>query len=435
MCCRVVCKGTLAVLPWPIRACIERPSLHLQPVQSIVSPWCVARGRLRIQLDPQTALVIGALASLLLGLLLAAVSRDISPLLRPAVLLWLRGNVLLPFGFVLLAARGHISDILSISVANTLIIFAFADFVRALYRMMERPEPWLPVVIAVSSVALGSLFFSLVIDRIDLRTVIISLMLAWMAMLSATVLLRVPRRVRPAAQSVTGLVFVIATGVLLVRTALTVLNPDTAMGVLDRNPLQAATFATGALLPLMASYGFLLLCTERMRAALERAATIDFLTGILNRGAIEHAGVRAVARARRRGSPCSLVVVDIDHFKRLNDAFGHAVGDQALRLVVERMRAGLRNDDTLGRLGGEEFLLLLDDSDSHQATLTAERMRRALCDEPLALEPGPQRVTISQGVAVLSSSDGSFSDLLRRADRALYVAKEAGRNRTELAPD
>ncbi len=373
------------------------------------------------------------MASLLLGLLLAAVSRDISPLLRPAVLLWLRGNVLLPLGFALLALRGQVHDLLSINLANVVIIIAFTDFLRSLYRLMERPEPRLQTSLAVLVVAVGSLIFTYGVDRIDLRTVISSMMLAWMAGLSAHVLLRVPRRQRPAAQGVTGIVFVIACLVLCVRTVHTLVLPDTAAGALDSNPLQAATFATGALLPLMASYGFLLLCTERMRAELERSASIDFLTGILNRGAIEHAGTRAFARARRRGSPCAVVVIDIDHFKRLNDAFGHAVGDQALRLAVERLSGSLRSDDTLGRLGGEEFLMLLDDSDEEKSMLAAERLRRALCDAPLKLDAGEQRVTISQGVAVLSAEDGSFSDLLRRADRALYVAKEAGRNRTELA--
>jgi diguanylate cyclase (GGDEF)-like protein len=194
------------------------------------------------------------------------------------------------------------------------------------------------------------------------------------------------------------------------------------------------TFATGALLVLMASYGFLLLCTDRMLVELERTATIDFLTGILNRGAIEQSGARACRRARRRGSACAAVVIDIDHFKRVNDAYGHAVGDQALRAVVERLREGLRSDDTLGRLGGEEFLLLIDDCDAEQAMQAAERLRHALGDTPLALEPGPQTITISLGVAVLDAADASFSDLLRRADRALYVAKATGRNRSALAP-
>jgi len=373
------------------------------------------------------------MASLLLGLLLAAVSRDISPLLRPAVLLWLRGNVLLPLGFAMLALRGQIHDLLSINLANVFIIIAFADFVRSLYRLMERPDPRVQTTLAVLIVALGSLIFTYGLDRIDLRTVISSTMLAWMAGLSAYVLLSDPRRRRPAAQGVTGMVFVLAFIVLCIRTLHTLIEPDSAAGALDANPLQAATFATGALLPLMASYGFLLLCTERMRSELERSATIDFLTGILNRGAIEDAGARAFARARRRGSPNAVVVIDIDHFKRLNDAFGHAIGDQALRLAVDRLRGSLRSDDTLGRLGGEEFLVLLEDSDDEKAMQAAERMRRALCDTPLKLDSGEQRVTISQGVAILNAEDENFSDLLRRADRALYVAKGAGRNRTELA--
>jgi diguanylate cyclase (GGDEF)-like protein len=378
--------------------------------------------------------VIGALASMLLGLLLFAVSRDIAPLLRPAVLLWLRGNLLLPAGFVLLALRGQINDLFSIPLANVLVLVAFADFTRALHRLLGQREPRTAVLVAVGSVALGGLVFTYGIDRIDLRTVISSLALAWMAGLSARLLLGQGSTRRTAARMVTGSVFLFAMLLMLLRTALTLFNPDSTRDLLGSTLLHGVTFATGALLVLMASYGFLLLCTDRMLVELERTATIDFLTGILNRGAIEQSGARACSRARRRGSACAAVVIDIDHFKRVNDAYGHAVGDQALRAVVERLREGLRSDDTLGRLGGEEFLLLIDDCDAEQAMQAAERLRHALGDTPLALEPGPQAITISLGVAVLDAGDASFGDLLRRADRALYVAKAAGRNRSALAP-
>ncbi len=381
--------------------------------------------------DPRTALVLGALTSLLLGLLLALVSRDIAPVLRPALRLWLRGNLLLPVGFVLFALRGGIHDLLSVSLANVLIVVAFADYTRALYRLAERPAPNRTLAVAIALVAANSVLFSFGIDRIEMRIMVASLVLAGLAAASAGVLLTA--RPRSTAQWVTGGVFVVGALVMLFRAAYTALHPQALVGGFEPGLTQSVTFATAALLPLLTSYGFLLLCTDRMRGELERTATTDFLTGILNRRAVERAGVRAVGRARRHQHGCAALVADIDHFKRINDAFGHAVGDTALRQVVARLRDGLRGEDMLGRLGGEEFLVLIEKADSERALAAAERLRRAVCDQPLRLEPGPQTVTISIGVAVLDDGDGSFDDLLRRADRALYVAKTGGRNRVELA--
>jgi diguanylate cyclase (GGDEF)-like protein len=171
-----------------------------------------------------------------------------------------------------------------------------------------------------------------------------------------------------------------------------------------------------------------------MRQELERSAAVDFLTGALNRGAAEQEGARSLARAKRSGRPCAALVIDVDHFKRINDAYGHPAGDAALREIVQRLHDSIRSSDILGRLGGEEFLVLLEDSGREHALQTAERLRLTICQQPLVLEGKSHPTTISIGVALLGERDRSFSDLLRRADRALYAAKEAGRNRVQEAP-
>ncbi len=384
-----------------------------------------------MQFDPRTALILGALTSLLLGLLLAAVSRDIAPMLRPALRLWLRGNLVLPIGFVLFALRGSAHELLTVALANVLIVVAFADYARALYRLTGQAEPRRLLALAVAVIAVISLFFSFGIDRIEVRIVAASLVLAGLAAASARVLFAAGGR--STARWLTGGVFALGAAIMLFRAGYTALNPLALVDGFEPSFTQSITFATAALLPLLTSYGFLLLCTDRMRQELEKTATTDFLTGILNRGAVERAGVRAVGRARRHQHGCAALVVDIDHFKRINDAFGHAVGDTALRQVVARLREGLRGEDVLGRLGGEEFLVLIEDADIAQALAAAERLRCAVGDRALPLEPGPQPVTVSIGVAVLDSGDADFGDLLRRADRALYAAKAGGRNRVELA--
>jgi two-component system, cell cycle response regulator len=159
---------------------------------------------------------------------------------------------------------------------------------------------------------------------------------------------------------------------------------------------------------------------------LESLLREDALTGLLNRRAILAQLAGTVSGARRHGHPLSVAMVDLDGFKAINDEHGHAAGDAVLVSAVRAMRAHLRAEDQLGRLGGEEFLVLLPDTRSDAATHVAEKLR-----EEVAAAPGPVPVTCSIGVATW---DGETPELLlRRADEALYAAKDAGRDRVIAA--
>lgn len=378
-------------------------------------------------------MLLGAATTLLLGVLLAVVRRSFPPFLRPALGLWLRGNLLQPVGFVLYALRDQTSVLLSIVLANIVIVLAFSDYLGAIYRLLGRPEPrrmrWLVIAAVFAAVTL----FTFVQDLIAMRIVVVSGALAVLSGLCAAALLSGPWAELSAAKRVTGVVFGFGVLVLGFRILHTLLYPDLVSNGLESSIGQVATFATGALLPLLASYGFLLLCTDRMRVELERSATTDHLTGLLNRRAIEAAGRRAFAAARQRGTPCAVLMLDLDHFKRINDERGHGGGDEALVQAVARLEAAVQTTHALGRFGGEEFLLLLDDHDLESACGVAERMRAALAAGSLDLAGGPWPATISVGVAALSPQDRDFDDLLRRADSALYQAKQAGRNRVARA--
>lgn len=387
-----------------------------------------------IAFDVRTALLLGALTTLLLGLLLAAVSRDFAPMLRPALHLWLRANLLQPIGFVLFALRGQINDTLSVVLANAVLVVAFADYARALHRLMQRPDPVRLAWGAVGSVALTIAVFTWWMDLIAVRIVVASTVLGLLSLLAMRPLIGNVGGNGSASRHAIAAVFAAGAVVLLFRAGYTVIHPDEVREGLHANAVQALVFGSGAVLPLLTSYGFLLLCNERMRAELAHNAATDFLTGALNRGAIEQQGMALLARTRRREIGCAALVADVDHFKRINDAYGHAAGDAALREIVRRLQDATRAGDTLGRLGGEEFLVLLDEADMEQARLAAERLRQAIDATPLQLDGHAHPVTISIGVAVSSARDASFSDLLRRADRALYAAKNSGRNRVELAP-
>jgi diguanylate cyclase (GGDEF)-like protein/PAS domain S-box-containing protein len=166
---------------------------------------------------------------------------------------------------------------------------------------------------------------------------------------------------------------------------------------------------------------------RRMEARLERMATRDQLTGTYNRHAFFEKGKKEIARAQRYGHPLSLLMLDLDKFKNVNDAHGHAVGDEVLRVFALRCRAGLRETDIFARLGGEEFAALLVETDEEMAVAVAERMRRTAADEPIITEAGEMAVTISIGVAALKDKEG-MAIFLQRADKGLYEAKAAGRN-------
>lgn len=160
-------------------------------------------------------------------------------------------------------------------------------------------------------------------------------------------------------------------------------------------------------------------------------ATHDALTGLWNRAGILEILEKEVARARRQSSPLSIVLADLDHFKRINDTYGHLAGDAVLREAAQRMRASVRSYDSVGRYGGEEFLIALPGSSTVNQ---AERIRASVGANPVDTPEAPITVTLSLGVAVWQEDGKATVDtLLRPADAALYRAKKAGRNRVELA--
>ena len=165
---------------------------------------------------------------------------------------------------------------------------------------------------------------------------------------------------------------------------------------------------------------------------LRALAMTDLLTALPNRRAFNLALVAEAARGRRHEQPMSLAVLDLDHFKRINDSFGHPIGDQALRHVASVLMTHARKEDTVARIGGEEFAVLMPATDAAQAARVVERLRRAVAANVLATDVGVHTVTTSVGVATLAP--GMDSDLaLRAADQALYEAKRQGRNRVVAA--
>lgn len=161
-------------------------------------------------------------------------------------------------------------------------------------------------------------------------------------------------------------------------------------------------------------------------------ARMDHLTGALTRRGFVEQAEKEIERARRYGRASALVMLDIDHFKRVNDTYGHAVGDQVLQQIAGIAEIALRPSDMFGRLGGEEFALLLPETNGMAAVIAAERLRQAIAEHPIMLPGGGTlNVTASFGVAELSGSTSSFNAWLEQADTMLYAAKSGGRNCTK----
>jgi diguanylate cyclase (GGDEF)-like protein len=170
------------------------------------------------------------------------------------------------------------------------------------------------------------------------------------------------------------------------------------------------------------------------RDALRFQATHDPLTGLWNRLAAVDTLWRELARGKREKTPVGVILGDLDHFKNINDTYGHLTGDAALREVARRMRAGVREYDTVARYGGEEFLLVLPGCDMRSALRRAEKLREAFEREPLDLPDARTSQTLSLGVVGIGPKTGAIADeLIRAADLALYRAKDRGRNRVEAA--
>jgi len=175
---------------------------------------------------------------------------------------------------------------------------------------------------------------------------------------------------------------------------------------------------------------------EKLTAALEKSefqATHDSLTGILNRAAILRTLAIESDRARRNSVELGVILVDIDNFKRVNDSHGHLIGDAVLKEIARRLATSLRPYDSLGRYGGEEFVVVLPSCSENNAMNAAERLRSLIAEEPVSTSAGELVCTISLGATVgHGESIRDVDTLIRMADEALYRAKRGGRNRVEL---
>ena len=172
---------------------------------------------------------------------------------------------------------------------------------------------------------------------------------------------------------------------------------------------------------------------KRREDRLYQRATRDALTGIYNRGHFTEMATLEIDRARRFAEPLSAIMLDIDHFKKVNDTYGHEVGDKVIIALAQTLTAHIRKIDFAGRLGGEEFAILLPRANKEPAAEVAQRLRLLVSEQRVRVQPGKEiNFTVSIGVAALRPTTRNLQELLRNADTAMYCAKREGRNRVEV---
>jgi diguanylate cyclase (GGDEF)-like protein len=333
------------------------------------------------------------------------------------LLLYFRGNSLVP-------------DPVSIPLAYAVLIAGVALESGALWEGAGRPG-WRRVTYPLLALAILAFLACYVIDQLGLRVVAGSLILGACYLSGAAAMATGWR-----GGSMLRRFLVVATTALALLVAargVLVLAMPGGWGWLSSSLLQA--LSTGALycLMLLGGFGLLLLWRQQHDAELARLALVDVQTGLPNRRAFSDKLAPWLALARRPGPPASLVLLDFDHFKRVNDNYGHPAADAVLRQALEVCQRQLRDSDLLGRMVGVEFALLLPRTGEAEARLVAERMRMAIGAAAFKTERALVQLSASFGVTALRSDDTAVT-LFQRADGALQAAKQAGRDRVQLAP-
>ncbi|MBV8503720.1 MAG: GGDEF domain-containing protein [Paucibacter sp.] len=381
-------------------------------------------------LDIPTVMLALVLGFLLLALQMWAARRSV--LRQTELQIWSHGCWSLLGGFALLPARLFIPEWISVLGANCLLLLGLTLLDAALYRhLIDRELPrWVggqcAVSCAVVVLTLG--------EPTALRATLYSLLFA--AALAPGLRLLI-RHGWQQGGSIRTVALTLGTGALmsLARSVDAAMRPE-AYGELMRGDLFQGLFYLLCFLSLLAAgFGFVLACFERVARRMEELATTDGLTGCANRSTTDALLAHSLERGRREGAPVAFALMDLDHFKQINDRYGHAAGDQALRAFAAAVKLRLRGSDVLGRMGGEEFGLVLPMTDCPGAQRLVEQVREAVAALRLQSDDGQVfTITVSAGVVVAASDSGlSASRVYMLADRELYRAKELGRNRVEIA--
>jgi diguanylate cyclase (GGDEF)-like protein len=348
---------------------------------------------------------------------------------------WLWSYAAQTSGWSLLLLRGIVPDWLSIAVGNTFLIWGIVLIYRAIRDFLERPIAWHVSILtlALFVLVLSSLYLSGVqpaalIIWISLAGGVLGLACAWTLMRGAQ------WRLTPARWT-TGLWLGVSGAILILRAIAVFFSPAPSYNIYTQTIVQVVAFVAAYSAMLGASFGFNLMLQERTTQILQQIARQDELTGVFNRRYLLDKVRHELSRMSRRNSnSLILMMLDIDNFKVVNDQYGHAAGDALLKSFTAQLSEILREPDILGRYGGEEFCVLLPDTNLDKGLQVAERLRIAAKNAQISVDGETLQRSVSIGVAHASEDAlPELDKLFLEADRALYQAKQQGRDRIVCA--
>ena len=373
---------------------------------------------------PTLAMVAVFVTAILGALLLLAWRRDQS---TDALGWWGIGYLFGGASFALLSARGAIADVLSIEIAHMLLLLGYGFLFAGARAFGGRVTPVTMFLIA-PLIWLIAMRVPVIANDINLRVVVISSLQCTFIALMAYEFWR--ERAEPLLSRWPAIILLVTHVVILTgRAVIVTVTPIATDSELFRSPV-FAVMAFGSVLYTI-TFAFLLLSMTKERTVLRHktASLVDPLTGLANRRAFLSEAEALIAARLSRSEPLAVLLADLDHFKKVNDRFGHAVGDQVLKLFAAAVRRNAGAQDLAGRLGGEEFAILLPGAREAGAIELAERIRHAFGEAAVDIGGHAVNGTVSIGVAALRIGTHDLLGLLDRADSALYQAKEGRRNR------
>lgn len=319
------------------------------------------------------------------------------------------------------------------AVANICVAIGIVLMERGVRQFTGRPAPWwayallVGAVVAVSWVGLTPQYGALRVATVSGLVALLCAVTAWNIFVYAR------RDLGLAFGPWLAVPLLLGAMVFAARSARAVVAPDTVVAELAvNNSLNIGSAVVFLVTALVFHLALVALVGMRLMAELRRLSRLDGLTDVFNRRAIDEQLHDEARRAVRSQRPFSVLMIDADYFKDINDRFGHAAGDDALRHLAKIMKAQMRDVDRIGRFGGEEFVVLLPGTASTEALSAAERLRDALLRRPWAWQGESMSLTVSIGVAAWRGPQDEVASLLKRADAALYRAKSLGRDRFEL---
>ena len=382
-------------------------------------------------LDPGVAIATSALMSFVLLGLLGSLLRSG----KAGIAEWFGANVAVVLALPMILLRGSIPDALSVVVANVLLALGGAAYYVGCARFLGRRSHWPILLTGVAAVGAAVIHWRYVVDSIPMRVFSTTLFSAAFCTALAWMLVRHAPAGRPTYPYRVTAGIALTFGACQLARGVYFLTMGTASNpTMFAAPISVLLLVVAAAIMPILSMSAMLMVHDALLADARDAANRDFLTGALSRQGFEALARRHVARMQVQARPLSLLLLDLDHFKRINDTLGHAGGDAVLRAFVQMVHMQLRPTDVLGRIGGEEFALLLPDTSLQDAVPIAERLRKAAAAQVVTVGTGAQtcRYSFSGGVAAWQP-DETYDRLSARADHALYDAKNLGRDRVSVA--